>query len=99
MQCVRGVGNAKDRYAISVLQGSNVVDTYLKRFLELTKAFTGISHNTFLLHLKYFTGLITVKESNHENKVHVVKTRYMVYCNHSLIFQGIVFHKKGVWHP
>ena len=31
---------------------------------------TGISHNTFLSCGKYHTGLITAKESNHENKLH-----------------------------
>ena len=52
--------------------------TYLKRFLELIQAVTGISCNMVLSCDKHHTHLITAKVSNHKNRVHTVKTRYMV---------------------
>ena len=54
--------------------------TYLNKFLYLTQAAAKISCYTFLSLNKYHTNLITTKESNHDNKVHMVKTNYTVYA-------------------
>ena len=51
------------------------------KFLELTQAAAKMSCDTFLSCNNYHTNLITVKESNHENKVHTVKTHYMIAYN------------------
>ena len=52
------------------------------RFIELTLVEAGISCNTFLSRDKYHMDIITAKESNCENKVHVVCYR----LNHIMAF-------------
>ena len=51
------VGNAKDRYAISIWWGPDVVAYLPQRFIELTQR--DISHDTSLSHDKYHTDLIS----------------------------------------
>ena len=46
--------------------------------LELTQVTAGISHAMLLTCNKHHIDFFTAKESNCENKVHTVKTRYML---------------------
>ena len=51
------------------------------KILELTQAAAEMPCDTFLSCNNYHTNLITVKESNCRNKVHIVETHYMVVYN------------------
>ena len=42
LQCGREIGNVKDGYTISILQGSNVLGCLLQNILELIQAMAGI---------------------------------------------------------
>ena len=61
---------------------SRCISVLNSRFIELTLVEAGISCNTFLSRNNYHTDIITAKESNCENKVHVVCYR----LNHIMAF-------------
>ena len=66
------VGKVKDRYAISILRCPGIVGHLPHKISRIST--NGMSRSLFLLCYKYHTDLITAKVSNHENKVHIVKT-------------------------
>ena len=65
------VGNVKDRYAISIWWGPDVV-AYLPQWIYRIDTKRDISHDTSLSHDKYHTDLISVQEFNWDNQVHMV---------------------------
>jgi len=84
--CARGVGNAKNRYAISVLWGLYVVEHLSQKISRICSLFSSRWYNhlyrveypeTRFYH-KTWIYIITTTECKHKNKEHMVKTTYVV---------------------
>ena len=94
------IGNTRNRYAIFILQGPDVVEQ-LRQCSSITDISGGwnIEWHTFLSHAKYHTDLITTKECKHKNKVHVVQIHLTVFLTlllRILLLYNFILHKIAI---